>query len=226
MNERALKKEIVRLLKNGELDAVLAMRESCSAKRMLNLLIGCFCNDHELVRWLAVTGVGNLVVALADNEMEDGRVVMRRFMWMLNDESGGIGWGAPEAMGEVMACHRRLAEEYGHMLVANMREDGNFLELEMLQRGLMWGIGRLAEVRPELLREKNAVRYLLPYLDSGDPTVRGLACRALGNLKAVEAKGRLSGLTGDEKQISVYADRSLEQYSVGHLAARALERIG
>jgi len=43
-----------------------------------------------------------------------------------------------------------LAEEYLHMLVSYMREDGpkafqdgNFIELPMLQRGLLWGIGRL-----------------------------------------------------------------------------------
>jgi len=37
---------------------------------------------------------------------------MRRLMWNLNDESGGIGWGNPEAMGEILACHEALANEY------------------------------------------------------------------------------------------------------------------
>ncbi len=225
MNERALKKEIIQLLKNGDLDTVVAMRESCSAKRLLNLLVGCFCNDNELVRWLSVTGVGILVVGIANNEMEDARVVMRRFLWMLNDESGGIGWGAPEAMGEVMASHERLADEYAHMLVANMREDGNYLELEMLQRGLMWGIGRLAETRAELLHQKNCVQYLLPYLDSNDSTVRGLACRAVGNLQVSDARERLLEMCKEKKVVTVYNDRMLMSCSIGQLAEEALARI-
>jgi len=42
---------------------------------------------------------------LTEKEMESARVIMRRLMWSLNDESGDIGWGAPEAMAEIIACH-------------------------------------------------------------------------------------------------------------------------
>ena len=127
MKERALKKEIIRHLKNGDLDTVLSLQKTASTKRLLNLLVGCFCNDDEKVRWHAVTAVGQVVVNIANEDLEEGRIVMRRFMWMLNDESGGIGWGAPEAMAEGMALHEVLAEEYAHILVANMREEGNYL---------------------------------------------------------------------------------------------------
>eukprot|EP00362_Geleiidae_sp_MMETSP1317_P000447 CAMPEP_0201284794 /NCGR_PEP_ID=MMETSP1317-20130820/84991_1 /ASSEMBLY_ACC=CAM_ASM_000770 /TAXON_ID=187299 /ORGANISM="Undescribed Undescribed, Strain Undescribed" /LENGTH=71 /DNA_ID=CAMNT_0047606373 /DNA_START=1077 /DNA_END=1289 /DNA_ORIENTATION=- len=71
--------------------------------------------------------------------MEEARIVMRRMLWSMNDESGGIGWGVPEAMAEVMTCNKGLAEEYIHMLISYMREDGeelfqdgNFLEHESL----------------------------------------------------------------------------------------------
>jgi len=225
MKERALKKQIIHLLKNEEYEAVLALTNVTSEKRLLNLLVGCFCNDDEKVRWLAVSAVGQVVLNIADADMEEARVVMRRFMWMLNDESGGIGWGAPEAMGEVMACHKGLAEEYTHILVANMREDGNYLELPMLQRGLMWGIARLAEARGQLLREKNAVLYLLPYLDSADSAVRGLACRAVGNLNIVEAKERLASLIKDTNELLLYSKRKFETVTVGKLADNALKNI-
>jgi hypothetical protein len=96
--------------------------------------------------------MGVTVARLANQDMEAARIVMRRFMWSLNDESGGIGWGAPEAMAECLASHAGLAGEYTKILVSFMREDGFYLELPSLQRGLMWGIGRLAQVRPQLLR--------------------------------------------------------------------------
>lgn len=44
--------------------------------------------------------------------MEKACTVMRRLMWTLNDEFGGIGWGVPEAMGEIMVCHKGLAHIY------------------------------------------------------------------------------------------------------------------
>jgi len=58
--------------------------------------------------------------------MESARVIMRRLMWSLNDESGGIGWGAPEAMGEIMARHEQLTKEYSAILGSYIREDGKF----------------------------------------------------------------------------------------------------
>ena len=55
--------------------------------------------------------MGAVVAHLAEKDMESARVVMRRLMCSLNDESGGIGWGAPEAMGEIIASHEGLASE-------------------------------------------------------------------------------------------------------------------
>lgn len=216
MRERALKKEIIALLKSGNLAGVLALQENNPRHRLINPLIGCLCHTDEMVKWLAVTALGQLVAGVADEDMEAARVVMRRFLWMLNDESGGIGWGVPEAMGEVMACHGGLAEEYAHMLVANMREEGNFLELEMLQRGLMWGLGRLCGTRPELMRKWNAGHYLLPYLDSADPEVRGRAAWALGQLGEVIPE-IFARLIDDSSPAGIFHDMKLQRYTVGEL---------
>ncbi|HID31456.1 MAG TPA: HEAT repeat domain-containing protein, partial [Desulfobacterales bacterium] len=117
--------------------------------------------------------MGAVVANLAEKDMESARVVMRRLMWSLNDESGGIGWGAPEAMGEIIASHEGLAKEYVSVLISYVREDGNFLEYEALQRGAIWGVGRVAQARPELVQ--NAVPHLVLFLESPDAAVRGLA---------------------------------------------------
>jgi len=81
------------------------------------------------IAWLPGDGVGNDV-------MEAARIVMRRYIWSLNDESGGIGWGAPEAMAVGIYHHDGLCDEYLHMLISYMlpdgpleHQDGNFLEL-------------------------------------------------------------------------------------------------
>jgi hypothetical protein len=225
MSERALKKEIVSLLESHDLAGVLALIQHYNGRRLVNPLVGCLCHREELVKWLAVSALGRVVALLADEDQEAGRVVMRRFMWMLNDESGGIGWGVPEAMAEVMACHAGLAEEFHQVLVAQMREDGNYLELEMLQRGLMWGLGRLAQVRPELLWKRDAPGYLLAYLESSDAEVRGRAAWALGLLGATQARGILTRLKGDPATTTIYDREKLTVHTVGELAAAALRTM-
>lgn len=121
---------------------------------VVKVLISLFCHADPALRWRAVSLLGPLLAELAGRDLEAARVVMRRLMWSLNDESGGIGWGAPEAMAECLAWHPGLAEEYAHILVSFMREDGFFLEYPPLQRGLMWALGRLAVIQPQLLRQK------------------------------------------------------------------------
>jgi len=219
------KRRISSLLGSSDIKAVIEELSGLPPSRVINPLIGALCSNDETVRWHAITALGPIVADLADRDMEAARVVMRRLMWSLNDESGGIGWGAPEAMGEIMACHEGLAREYVHILVAFMREDGFFLELEMLQRGLMWGLGRLAQVRPSLLREKDAVTYLLSYLDSPDGTVRGLAARALGLLQAKEAIPGLEKLSSDPGRVKHYLNRDLVDETVCSLAEKALANI-
>jgi HEAT repeat protein len=221
----AEKRRIVKLLGSSDLDAVIEKLRHLPAATVINPLIGALCSTNETVRWHAITALGPVMADLADKDMEAARVVMRRFMWSLNDESGGIGWGVPEAMGEVMSCHDGLAEEYAHILVAYMREDGFYLELAQLQRGLMWGLDRLAQVKPELLRARNAVVYLLPYLDSSDPSVRGLAARGLGLLQAQEAIPGLENLVRETSPVAYYNNRTFVADTVGGLAEKALANI-
>ena len=219
------KRRITKLLESPEIDAVIQELRQLPVSRVINPLIGALCSNNETVRWHAITALGPIMADLADKDMEAARVVMRRFMWSLNDESGGIGWGAPEAMGEIMAGHDKLADEYGHMLVAYMREDGFYLELPQLQQGLMWGLARLTMAKPDLLKAKNVVAYLLPYLDSHDSTVRGLAAWTLGLLHAGEAVLYLERLANDPAQVTIFLNRTFVPETVGSLAHNALANI-
>lgn len=225
VSQRGIKQEILALLARAELGAVLTALSGYPPEKLLNPLFSGICSGSEKTRWNAISAMGVTVARLANQDMEAARIVMRRFMWSLNDESGGIGWGTPEAMAECLACHEGLAQEYTKILVSFMREDGFYLELPSLQRGLMWGLARLAQVRPEMLRAWQAPRYLLPYLDSEDPVVRALAARALGQLHVVEATGRIKQSLGDTTEFPLYADHRLTTVTTGQLVREALAML-
>jgi hypothetical protein len=127
-------------------------------------------------------------------------------------------------MGEIMAIHRGLAQEYAHILISYARQDGNYLEHEGLQRGLLWGIGRLSQKRPELV--KGAAAFLLPYLESQDEVIRGLAARIMGLLQVKEALPRLRKLTLDDSSLVTMVGNELTTVRVKDLAEEALRVIG
>lgn len=226
VSQRGNKKKILALLGQAELDEVISALAGYPPEKLLNPLFSGICSASAKTKWNAVSAMGATVTRMAEQDLEAARIVMRRFMWNLNDESGGIGWGTPEAMAECLACHEGLAKEYTHILVSFMREDGFYLELPALQQGLMWGIGRLAQVRPELLHLWQAPRYLLPYLDSQDAIVQALAARALGMLKVIAATSGIEKLLPEKNfSVSLYAEGRIIQTSTADLAREALATL-
>jgi hypothetical protein len=222
MGNRHLKKKFLALLRNEEFEK--SLEEICliPVRRVVNPLFSFFYHTDELVKWHAVTAMGVVVARLAHEDLESARIVMRRLMWNLNDESGGIGWGSPEAMGEIMARHDRLAKEYACILVSYINEAGNFLEHEMLQRGVLWGLGRLAHARPELVRD--AAVYLPLFMRSKDAVHRGLAAWVAGAIPSEMTQFLLKHLTADEARITIFINMNLEERTVGQLAVEALSR--
>lgn len=176
---RILRRRVRELLSSEDFEQVLSELRKISPRKAINPLISVFYDSDPELRQKAINAFGQMVADLANEDMEVARVIMRRLMWTLNDESGGIGWGAPEAMAEAMACHPRLAEEYVHILLSYIREDGNFLEYAPLRRGALWGIGRLAQVYPEMLIELDAAKYIRPYLEDDDDSSKELSASAL-----------------------------------------------
>jgi len=222
MGNRHLKKKFLALLRNEEFEK--SLEEICliPIRRVVNPLFSFFYHKDELVKWRAVTAMGVVVARLAHEDIESARIVMRRLMWNLNDESGGIGWGSPEAMGEIMARHDRLAKEYACILVSYINEAGNFLEHEMLQRGVLWGLGRLAHARSELVRD--AAVYLPFFMRSKDAVHRGLAAWVAGAIPSEMTDSLLKHLVADEARINIFINMNLEERTVGQLAVEALSR--
>ncbi len=222
-SSRQLKKEIHKLLLQKDLESGLARIGRMPARKAISPLFSFLCNPDELLKWRAVTAMGKVVDRLADADMESARVIMRRHMWQLNDESGGIGWGCPEAMGEIMARNENLAEEFWCILISYIRPDGNFLEHEVLQRGVLWGVGRLAHARPQLL--ETSVDYLHPYMQTGEPYLRGLAAWAAGALRNNNTAAILNQLKDDSAKLSVYLEGHIIRRSVGEIAKKALQMV-
>jgi hypothetical protein len=220
---REVKEKVIELIGSQDLDQALNHLCQLPSRQVINPLISLLASTDSRLKWAAVTAMGAVVARLADRKMESARVVMRRLMWQLNEESGGIGWGCPEAMGEIMACHEGLAKEYAHVLISYVRKDGVFLDYEPLQRGVVWGLGRLGQRRPHLLED--AFPHLAIFLEAEDATLRGLAAWAIGMIGAHEARSRIASLLRDDAEVEIYLHRKLRLCRVRELAEEALREM-
>ncbi len=223
MKGRIPRERILEILSGSNVDAGLATLKGMPSGKVVNALFSFLYHQDETIKWRAVTAMGFSVRGLAEDDMEKARNVMRRLMWNLNDESGGIGWGSPEAMGEILACHEGLSREYAPIFLSYANRDANYLELPMLQRGLLWGIARLSEERRHLVIGSKS--HFFSYLESNDPAVRGHASRIVGLIGAGEDRERLSPLVKDKSPYTTYLDHRCMTRLVGETAREALVNL-
>lgn len=155
ITNRTIKKDIYTILDMEDFVAKSTVLKKYDSIKLLSPLFSTLCSSSSRIRWHGIYAFGQVVADLADKKIEKARMIMRRFMWSLNDESGGIGWGAPEAMGEIMARHKGLAQEFHMILISYIYDNpdpfgaDNYLEYLPLRRGAFWGIARLAQAYPE-----------------------------------------------------------------------------
>lgn len=208
--------------------------EAIAPKTLVGPLYACLLDADAALRWRAVVAFGVTVSRMAAAGMEDARGLMRQFMWRLNEESGNIAWGIPEAFGEILAAQPELAREFHRVLASYIKErpcasGDNYLELCPLRQGVYWGLGRLAQARPELALP--AFHDLAQALDAEDPPSRGLAAWALGPLlplaqarapeMAHAVRTKLAALAQDPAPLELFRNDALEPTTVGQLAAQA-----
>jgi HEAT repeat protein len=198
-------------------------RGGTTRQHLITALLAALSSGQVMVRWRAVSFLGRVVAELAGSEPEAAREVMRRLVWGLNEESGAVAWGAPEALGEIMAQSQLMADEFANILMAYVSKCDMALCFVPLKAGAVWGLGRLAKARPELMRERCAEEPLLPLSQEDNPQVRGLAVWALGWLGGEKAAERLSQLKSDEGALEIFENDELKTTSVGQLASIALE---
>jgi len=147
------KKEIQELIIQENFPYNLETLNNYPPKRLVNTLLSLLYNPDELIKERSILALGYAVSTIADDDIEYARIIMRRLMLSLTEESGGIGWGAPEAMGEIMARNYQLAQEYHQMLISYTPGGGNDLDFEELQKDVISGLKRLSAVYPHLVEE-------------------------------------------------------------------------
>ena len=213
---RQIKKQIAQILREPDFLDRLNTVTSFPDKLVAKTLISFLCDSDETVRWRAVTAMGEIADRIVRKSIEDSRVLMRQLIWNLNEESGGIGWGCPEAMGEIMARNPALAREFSGLLVSYITPGDNYLGHEPLLQGVLWGIGRLA--RGGTVNLEEALPHLAAFAQSDDPVSRGLAVWAVSIIDKNRLKDLPAALFKDDREIRIYEDGRIETRRISRMA--------
>ena len=123
----------------------VALREkagdpSTGSKLVRRILARLYARDPR-EKWRAVAALG--VVAAEDVMAEDkARELVKRFTWALNDESGAVPFGVPEALGEVIASRPLFRPIYTPLLVSYLVHE-ELVQTGHILAGAIWALGRV-----------------------------------------------------------------------------------
>jgi hypothetical protein len=170
------KSELARAV-DQEDDAMLRRAASEAAARTIRYLSGQLALADDQAKWKAVRGLG--VVVGERNSVSDNRAreLLRRFFWLLCDESGAVPFGVPEAIGEVLAVRTELQPDYLPRL-CSFAYHPEVLQTGPIERGLFWALGRLGQA--SALCSPEAVKTLQwAAAEHSDPESKKIAAWAL-----------------------------------------------
>ena len=189
------------------------------ASQALRELSAFLYEDDERLRWRAIAALGRAAAVRAEANPEAVRNFLRRQFFSMNEESGNVGWHAPEAIGEILAQVEALLPEYAAMLAATLHRPP-------FERGTHWAVARLAEKTPEVFAE--SAPALKPSLNAADPYLRAYAGVTLLRIGDPEARSAIQALESDPAEIRVYNEQTgeMEASTVGEMirAARKTRR--
>ncbi|MDD2966038.1 MAG: HEAT repeat domain-containing protein [Desulfovibrionaceae bacterium] len=222
---REQKKQLKEWLSGEDWQQHLPAIAALDGKEAIGPLMSFLLLGGEMTARAAVA-LGAVVAALYAHAPEAAREVPRRFMWHMNEESGNIGWGIPQAFAEVLAACPPLNKVYAAVLISyliDLGRDDNFCDHALLRRSCFWAVGRLAQAYPHI--EAKARPWLIKGLCDEDIVCRGMAAWALAqlppSLESAPALRRLAD-AGHSELCEVFDGQRLRQYTVTALAQQAL----
>ena len=137
-----LKSRIRKILKKRDLTGLLQWAQD--TKTPLRKLFSLTYEADPAVSHGAIDAIGRIAAVFADaNDMERVRNFIRSLLWLMAEESGGVGWLAPEALAEICIRVPELVPEFAKLLP-------QFLQEESFRPSTLAALYRIAPVSPDI----------------------------------------------------------------------------
>jgi hypothetical protein len=216
MSNRSRKDEVKKLLARRDFDA---LRNWVGENRNpFRVLLSLTYDADGIVCWRAIEAVGKVAAVLAAADIEKVRDFVRRLLWLMNDESGGLGWYAPEMIGEILVNVPTLIDDTADILPS-------FIKEEPFERGTHLAMVRVASVdaRPFV----KSAPDIAESLSDSDPLIRCYAAMILGNIGDNRFCDSVRALSDDNTAVTMYdfETGNLYETEVREIAQNVVKQI-
>jgi len=183
--------------------------------RVIPELARMLYTPDEHLRWKIIEILSDTSKKVAETRPDIISKLLNRLLRSAAD-SASSAWGSLEATGAIISKEPELFGEFSQALLS-------FFQFRDYWKEVAWAVGKIAATKPELV--KYAHRALSSLLSVSDPSVRGHAVWALGNLGFNDLREELIKLQTDDQRLFLYREGELKEVTVAQLATEAVEKL-
>ncbi len=211
---RTSKREIKALVDKNAVDELTAL--CFEDKRTLRFLQRLLYQADPCRRYKTAWIMGQVCAQLSSREPGPVADLLHRLFEACSD-SAATPWGMVEAIGAIIALRPDIYGAFTRHLL-------NFMGDPSIQEAVLWGLGEIADRRPDLIRS-TPFYSTFHFLGHDNPVVRGLMVRLLGRIQANEALMQIIGLQQDDSEVTYFEEGDMTTTTVADLAYAAVDLI-
>jgi hypothetical protein len=214
------RQQLVQLLESNDLDSVVFQVKD--NRRLLSQLVRLAYNKETLMGWRAIKAIGMAARQIVDQEYAFLREMIRKLLWSLSDESGGIGWSAPEIIGEIV-CSDPTRFQDVIPIISGIYD----IEEDVFRPGILYALSRIGEEHPELIMSRKGLA--IRALSDHSPLVRYFGLEMISRIKSnMTLHDRdfintcIRKLSNDNAEVWVYKENGFVNVQLAEAASGAL----
>jgi hypothetical protein len=178
-----LKEKIYNHLVDRDFTNILLMKEK--PEKVIRILFGFLYNEVHSSRVATAYVMGLITKKIFVKNKVYINHLLQKLLWSLNDESGFVCWGAPEAIGEIVRNIPELIPIYAQFLISFLSHPHVILNNDLLEIGALIALSRIGRIDGNL--KKQLSQIILQYLEGEKKEIKEFAfwCGYMNCIKEV-----------------------------------------
>jgi len=207
-----IKEKIKDLILENKFDDIFNLVERPS--KLIRSLTGLLYIDDMKIRHGAAYTLGLITQKIYKKKRDKEKVqqLLQKLLWSLNDESGFVCWGAPEAIGEIVKDIPDFKMVYAQFLISFLSHPQVILNNDDLEKSSLIGLARIGELDSHLIEQLAPI--IISYIENRE-----------GQIVELAVWSAISNCLTDAKEIALKHFKNSDQITVYINGEEVLKKI-
>jgi hypothetical protein len=217
-----MKQAVTAALEAEDYEKILTL--AYQSRKILSVLIRLAYEKETLTGWRAISAIGKVASVFVRSNYDFLREMIRKLLWSLSDESGGIGWAAPEILGEIVRADPEKMSD-----IIPLITEVYYIEEKVFRPGVLYALKRIAETSSGSIVPFQHV--IMDGLCEQEPLARLYALELVGLLNShilpenrESVRDSIKVLLQDRSEVWIFKNGMFEDVVVGDYAKEIQDR--